>query len=139
MNSENSVLIGTFVMNRGVPKKLARNVVEEFNVDKLFIFKVTPEKYLLTFNLDNDVKNTMFKNYKEKYKNTIQLHRNKETNTLYTINSLNKIVELQAGKKDKDYKVNWKNYRNSIILLKKDGNLDILPTRLCEIIDMISK
>ena len=139
MNPENNVLIGSFVKSLGVPKKIAREVVEEFNVDKLFIFKITTEKYLLTFNLDNDIKNTIFKNYKEKYKNTIQLHRNKETNTLYTINSLNKIVELQAGKKDKDHKVDWKNYRNSIILLKKDGNLDILPTRLCEIIDMTSK
>jgi len=49
--------------------------------------------------------------------NTINTHRKKETNTLYTINALNTLImSLNNGVLDKKYKINWNNYRNSILV-----------------------
>jgi len=68
--------------------------------------------------------------------NTILLHRKKETNTLYTINAVNIIIkDANNGILDKSYRIQWSNYRNSILLTNKDG-LNIINTRLKEIIDL---
>ena len=68
--------------------------------------------------------------------NTILLHRKKETNTLYTINAVNHIIrEANNGVLDTSYRLQWQNYRNSILLTNKEG-LNIIPTRLKEIIDL---
>ncbi len=68
--------------------------------------------------------------------NTILLHRKKETNTLYTINAVNIIIkDANNGILDKSYRIQWSNYRNSILLTNKDG-LNIINTKLKEIIDL---
>tara|TARA_B100001564_G_C20645793_1_gene674370 strand:- start:1596 stop:1994 length:399 start_codon:yes stop_codon:yes gene_type:complete len=68
--------------------------------------------------------------------NTILLHRKKETNTLYTINAVNYIIkEANNGVLDTSYRLQWQNYRNSILLTNKQG-LNIINTRLKEIIDL---
>ena len=68
--------------------------------------------------------------------NTILLHRKKETNTLYTINAVNHIIRnANNGVLDTSYRLQWENYRNSILLTNKDG-LNIINTRLKEIIDL---
>jgi|TARA_Y100001938_G_C7769473_1_gene272521 hypothetical protein len=68
--------------------------------------------------------------------NTILLHRKKETNTLYTINAVNHIIrDANNGVLDTSYRLQWENYRNSILLTNKDG-LNIINTRLKEIIDL---
>ena len=68
--------------------------------------------------------------------NTILLHRKKETNTLYTINAVNIIIkDANNGILDKSYRIQWANYRNSILLTNKDG-LNIINTRLKEIVDL---
>ena len=68
--------------------------------------------------------------------NTILLHRKKETNTLYTINAVNHVIkEANNGILDTSYRLQWDNYRNSILLTNKEG-LNIINTRLKEIIDL---
>ena len=68
--------------------------------------------------------------------NTILLQRKKETNTLYTINAVNYIIkEANNGVLDTSYRLQWQNYRNSILLTNKQG-LNIINTRLKEIIDL---
>lgn len=48
---------------------------------------------------------------------TIRVHRKKQTNTLYTINALNKAVALEHdGKTGRDLKLSWDNYKDSILL-----------------------
>ena len=48
---------------------------------------------------------------------TMRVHRKKQTNTLYTINALNKAVAQQHdGKTGRDLKLDWSQYENSIIL-----------------------
>ena len=68
--------------------------------------------------------------------NTILLHRKKETNTLYTINAVNHIIkEANNGILDTSYRLQWENYRNSILLTNKQG-LNTIKTKLKEIIDL---
>jgi hypothetical protein len=65
---------------------------------------------------------------------TISLHRKKQTNTLYTINALNKLVEEQNdGKLDVNFPVNWSELRN-MILVTQYGSLKKIRTKLRTII-----
>ena len=68
--------------------------------------------------------------------NTILLHRKKESNTLYTINALNTLIKsLNGGILDKNYLIDWNQYKNCILLT--DGpNLRKLDTAIHKIIDL---
>jgi hypothetical protein len=66
--------------------------------------------------------------------NTILLHRKKETNTLYTINALNILVkELNGGVADSSYKVEWPDFKNTV-LLTQGTDLRKLQTKIYKII-----
>lgn len=67
--------------------------------------------------------------------NTISIHRKKETNTLYTINSLNRLILHETGVMDPTYQLDWTQYKNSIILLDGDY-LSIIPTQIYDIIKL---
>ena len=48
----------------------------------------------------------------------MRVHRKKNSNTLYTINALNKAVALEHdGQTGRHLKLDWENYKNSIMLL----------------------
>ena len=67
--------------------------------------------------------------------NTILLHRKKESNTLYTINALNTLIKsLNGGRMDKNFMVNWQDYKNSI-LLTNGPELRKLDTAIHRIVD----
>lgn len=64
------------------------------------------------------------------------VHRKKESNTIYTINALNRLIkELNGGKEDKTYQITWEDYRNSMILTDDDG-YKIMGTKLFRIVDV---
>jgi len=66
--------------------------------------------------------------------NTISLHRKKNTNTLYTINALNRLIEsVNNGVLDTSFQVDWENYRNCM-LLTNDTGLKRVDTEVHEII-----
>lgn len=133
-----SVLIGTFIDNANISPLMVRHIVETFQSYKIFIFDIedSEKKFLLTFNVKNVDKENKLQKYKKEYKNTVQLHRNKENNTLFTINSLNKVILAQGGSKERRSKVDWSDYKNSCVLLGNDGELKVLKTKLNEIIDI---
>ena len=55
-------------------------------------------------------------------KNTISIHRKKETNTLYTVNALNEVIkDLNNGILDKTMIIPWEAFDNSFILLDDPG------------------
>ena len=57
------------------------------------------------------------------------------TNTLYTINALNDLIrELNDGKLDKSYQINWADYQNCLLLTNENG-LNKIPTKIYKIID----
>ena len=67
---------------------------------------------------------------------TISLHRKKQTNTLYTINALNKLVaEQNDGLVDKKFQVNWDELRN-MILVTQYGHLKKIHTKVKKIIKL---
>ena len=50
------------------------------------------------------------------------VHRKRETNTLYTINALNRLIQsLNGGMLDKNYMLNWEDYKNGVLLTHDDS------------------
>ena len=55
-------------------------------------------------------------------KNTISIHRKKETNTLYTVNALNEVIkDLNNGVLDKTMILPWEAFENSFLLTDDNG------------------
>jgi len=90
----------------------------EMTDNKIFVFaneKNLREIYL-TFNIVKNIDS------KIKYPNTISVHRKKQTNTLYTLNAMNRLIEDENnGVFDKTFQLNWDLYKNSIILVADPG------------------
>lgn len=96
---------------------------------KIFILESPDtEEVLCTYNIDPVHSSSRI------LPNTILLHRKKETNTLYTINALNLLVkQLNNGVIDSSYKIEWPEYRNTV-LLTQDTDLRKLSTKIFKII-----
>ena len=63
----------------------------------------------------------------------MRVHRKKQTNTLYTINGLNHAVATENnGETGKHLKLNWENYRDSI-LLSVNKELKVIRLELTKI------
>lgn len=79
--------------------------------NKVFILYAEEiDEYLVTYNIEVG-------NMSDVLPNTINVHRKKESSTLYTINALNALIRnLNNGVLDTSYKINWSDYRNSILL-----------------------
>jgi len=97
---------------------------------KVFVLEIADgDEYVCTYNIDGDNINRS-----NLLPSTILMHRRKETNTLYTINSLNSLVSsLNNGVIDKNFKVNWVDYRNSV-LLTRGGEFCKLNTKIHDIV-----
>jgi hypothetical protein len=108
-----------------------RVIQERYKIiyNKIFILHATNQaEYIFTYNVDLGNVNFL--------PNTILVHRKKESNTLYTINSLNRLIEsLNNGVLDIQFKVDWTDYRNCI-LLTKGPELKKVDTKLYRIVDL---
>lgn len=93
-------------------------------------FSITKDKVFCYKNLDDESKVIMtfkFKfekdkkiNLKDLFPNAVPIH--KKGNSLYTINALNKLIDLKVGSDTgnidyKSYKIDWSEYQDRIILL----------------------
>ena len=96
---------------------------------KIFVLESPDsEEYLCTYNIEVEGSRTKV------LTNTILLHRKKETNTLYTINSLNLLIKtLNEGVLDTTYRVNWADYKNTVLLSQGD-DLKRLSTKIHRIV-----
>jgi len=96
--------------------------------NKIFIFanENNLQELYLTFNVEkNDLNN--------RFKGTISIHRKKQTNTLYTLNAMNKLIaDENNGVYDKNFQLSWELYKNSIILTNDIG-VKIVPLKLFSI------
>ncbi len=64
------------------------------------------------------------------------VHRKKESNTLYSLNALNELVRtLNGGVEDRNFQINWNDYRNSILITQK-GELKQLKTKIYKIVEI---
>ena len=97
--------------------------------DKIFVLESeNSDEFLCTYNIEVQSTNTRV------LPNTILLHRKKETNTLYTINSLNLLIKsLNEGILDTSFRVEWQNYRNTVLLTQGD-DLRKLSTKIHKIV-----
>lgn len=67
---------------------------------------------------------------------TISVHRKKHTNTVYTINAINKLIQdKNGGKLDISFKIDWEELRNTV-LVTAYGKLKIVNTKLSKIIEL---
>ena len=85
--------------------------------NKIFIFanENNLRELYLTFNVEK-------REQINRYKGTISIHRKKQTNTLYTLNAMNKLIaDENNGVFDKSFQLNWDLYKNSIILTNEIG------------------
>lgn len=98
--------------------------------NKIFVlYSKSQDEYICTYNVD-------LGNISNFINNTILVHRKKESNTLYTINSLNRLIEtLNGGVLDINYKINWADYQNCV-LLTKGPELKRVNTKLYRIIEL---
>jgi hypothetical protein len=98
--------------------------------DRFFVFtnKTNPDEVFVTYNIISESRNL------PKFKNTISIHRKKQTNTLYTLNAMNQIIKDEnGGVFDKSFSVNWELYQNSLIITG-EPSIRIIPIRMLEII-----
>ena len=123
-------LFCSFTAHDFLPETIAM-ITSRYSIlyNKLFILESSQTtEYLITYNIDIE------KPLDKIPDNTILLHRKKESNTLYTINALNTLIKsLNEGKIDSNFKVNWPNYQNSVLLTQGD-DLRIINTKIYKII-----
>jgi hypothetical protein len=96
---------------------------------KIFVFvneKKMSELYL-TFNILKGIR-------PDKQPNTISIHRKKQTNTLYTLNAMNKLIaDENNGTFDRNFQLNWGLYTDCLILTN-DVGVKIVPLKLFSIV-----
>lgn len=108
-------------------------IQEEYSImyGKIFVLESSDsEEFLCTYNIEVEGTTTKV------LPNTILLHRKKETNTLYTINSLNLLIKsLNEGILDTSFRINWPDYRNTVLLSQGD-ELKKLSTKIHRIVNI---
>jgi len=102
----------------------------DITYNKIFVlYSKEQDEYMCTYNVEPGTTSTFLEN-------TILVHRKKESNTLYTINALNTLIkELNNEILDKSYRVNWKDFKNCI-LLTNGPKVKKINTKLYRIIDL---
>lgn len=97
---------------------------------KIFILGIEDSnEFVCSFNIDKEMQ-------RKQLPNAMLVHRKRETNTIYTINSLNALIRHQNnGVLDKSFKIDWANYSNGILLLS-NNEIKFLRTYLYQIINV---
>lgn len=113
-------------------RKIAEDIKQFYQVynNRIFAFcnSKNPKEIYLTYNVLNMQKDAV------KFPNTILIHRKKQTNTLYTLNAMNRLIEEENGQMDNTYVVNWQMYSNSLIITG-DVSIRIIPLKISTVVD----
>ena len=110
-----------------------KNITDKYEIafNKIFVLENVDDtnQFVLTYNvIDADLNDIL--------ESTISVHRKKQSNTIYTINALNKLImEFNNGILDKKFKINWDELQN-IVLVTAYGKLKKISTQLDEIIHL---
>ena len=123
-------LLCTFSVRKGYHKTIDI-IVDTYDVlyNKIFVLENVGDdrEVMCTYNVEQGEDSQILEN-------TISLHRKKQTNTLYTINALNKLIQsVNNGVLDTTYQVEWDNYRNSL-LTTADNELKRIDTKVLDIV-----
>jgi len=125
----NKQLLCTFANSLNYTETI-KEITQQYTLidNKIFIFanENNLRELYLTFNVEKIER-------ANRYKGTISIHRKKQTNTLYTLNAMNKLIaDENNGVFDKNFQLNWELYKNSIILTNEIG-VKIVPLKLFSI------
>jgi len=107
-------------------------IVKTYDVvyKRVFVLSIVDSDELIcSFNIEKG-------NVRKQLPGAMLVHRKKETNTLYTINSLNALIRKENnGVVDSQFSVDWSKYSNSL-LVTSNNELKILETRVYQIINL---
>ena len=100
-------------------RKTVDTIIDAYDIifNKIFVLQDVNNTFdlMCTYNIDK-------RDDTSQLEHTISLHRKKQTNTLYTINALNRTIEIcNNGVLDTTFQVDWENYRDCILLTNEDG------------------
>jgi len=126
-------LFCTFIAHDELENTL-NSLIHKYTIlySKIFVLEsLSSDEFICTYNID-----TLNMEQQSVLPNTILLHRKKESNSLYTINALNLLIKsLNHGILDTNYKINWVDYKNSIMLVQ-NNDLNIIKTKIYKIISL---
>lgn len=133
MESSNTQLLCTFTTADQLDDTLlAVQDTYKLVFNKVYVLENTQDKHqlILTYNvLKTDTLDII------PPQSTISVHRKKMTNTIYTINAINKLIESKNnGVLDTSYRIDWNELQN-MILVTAYGKLKVVHTKLVQIID----
>lgn len=121
---DKTILLASFIFPERVEWFLSYLEVK-FNItkDKVFCYKNLEDesKVIMTFKII--IPEGKFLNLKDLFPSAIPIH--KKGDALYTINALNKLIEIEAGDSvgnidHKSVKIDWNKYQNQLIVI--NGN-----------------
>lgn len=127
--TETLQLIGVFVNTLNLNETIKEIIQNNFLPNKkIYILRLEdmPDNLFCSYNIIKE-KQPIFGYVTP---NSVILHRKHQTNTIYTINALNKLLELENSQ----YDIDWKKYKNKLITTSKNNILNIYNTQLYSII-----
>jgi hypothetical protein len=97
---------------------------------RIFVLSIQDsEELVCSFNVDKE-------NQRKQLPGAMLVHRKKDTNTLYTINSLNALIRSENnGVLDLKFSVNWSKFSNAL-LVTSNNELKVLKTKVYQIINL---
>jgi hypothetical protein len=126
-------LFATFSKKEDIEKTI-ETITSRYTIlfNKIFVLESKDsDEFICTYNIDPGNMSTT-----SVLPNTILLHRKKESNSLYTINALNTLIKtLNNGYADPNYKIEWTDYKNTI-LLTNGPDLRKLETTIYKIVNL---
>lgn len=129
-NHDTRQLLCTFSNDKNF-KQISEDIKQFYQIynNRIFVFcnSRNSKEIYLTYNVLNIHKDGT------KFPNTILIHRKKHTNTLYTLNAMNRLIEEESGKMDNSYVVNWQMYSNSLIITG-EVSIRIIPLKIFTIL-----
>jgi hypothetical protein len=82
---------------------------------------------------ENEIFITFNTEYNFKIGGYIKINKKRDTNTLFTIDAVNYLSMQENGEIVKDWIPNWNEFENCLLLIR-DGELVVIPTKIKEII-----
>lgn len=126
------LLIAAFIDKSDKEEQL-NYVSEEFGIEqhKIFIYQDLDNESQLIFTFYIELEVGEHINIRDFFKNALIVH--KKSQTFYTINALNKLIEkefdLEVGNIDyKKWKIDWNKFKNKLIL-NSNNNLVLIPLK----------
>jgi hypothetical protein len=130
---DDTQLLCSFVEVDGIDDMI-QNIISSYQLifNKIYVLENIEDvnQLILTYNV---LKNSVIM---PPPPSTISVHRKKQTNTIYTINAINKLIEQKNnGILDKKYRIDWSELQNTI-LVTAYSHLKIVHTKLNRIINV---